>query len=263
MSVKATINGIEIYYEQHGEAVRHLVLINGLGTSTWLWEKNIPALSKHFRVLAFDNRGAGYSDKPAGPYSIAQMSEDLAGLMQHLAIPRAHILGVSMGGYVAQEFALTHPEMVDHLVLVATGPGGRQQVPMSDEVLDLLMKPSLGDGDLIREKFRLAFTEAYLQKEMAHLVALRLATPQPPEAYLAQARAGASFDRYRDLQKIAAPCLIVAATGDVVVPVENARILAGRIPKSQLKIYQGFAHQFIVENACEFNRDVIHFLTSS
>ncbi len=263
MAATATINGIRIYYEQHGEAGPHLVLINGLGTSTWLWEKNIPALAKHFRVLAFDNRGAGYSDKPPGPYSIAQMSADLTGLMEYLGISRAHILGVSMGGYVAQEFALTHPEMVDRLVLVATGPGSSVQVPMSAEVLELLMKPSLGDGDLIRQKFRLAFTEAFLEKEMSHLVGLRLATPQPPEAYLAQARAGAAFDRYRDLPAIAAPCLIVAATGDVVVPVENARILAGRIPNSQLKIYQGFAHQFIVENAREFNRDLIQFLTGS
>ncbi len=259
MSVTVNIHGIDLHYHIQG-AGPHLTLIGGLGTGLWLWERNITELANHFTVLTFDNRGAGKSGKPAGPYTIAQMTDDTAELLRYLNISRTHILGVSMGGFIAQQFALEYPEMVDRLVLVATGPGRSISVPMSEEVLQLLIAPSVGDSQMMRKKFQLAFTPEYLEHEMDQLIITRLKNPQPPEAYLAQAQAGAMFDRSKDLSRIMAPCLIMSATGDVIIPPENARILARNIPNSKLKIYEGFAHQFLVENAENFNRDVIDFL---
>jgi pimeloyl-ACP methyl ester carboxylesterase len=255
----APANDINLYFELHGSGP-FLTLIGGLGTATWLWENNIPALSQHFTVLVYDNRGAGKSDIPDGPYTIRQMAEDLAGLLQYLNISRTHLLGVSMGGYIAQEFALDYPECVDHLILAATTPGKSQTVPMAPEVMELLITPSEGDKDLMRRKFALAFTHDYLDRHMDKLIEQRLSTPQPPAAYLAQAAAGAAFDRSGDLHKIKHPTLVVGATGDRIIPVENIHRLAALIPNAQTIVYDGFAHQFVVENAAEFNRDVIAFL---
>ena len=107
-------NGINIYYEKSGSGP-YLILIEGLGAATYLWEKQVPEFSKHFTTVVYDNRGVGKSDKPPGPYTIKMMADDLAGLMDTLKIPKAHILGASMGGFIAQEFALSYPlDLRDH-----------------------------------------------------------------------------------------------------------------------------------------------------
>ncbi|RMI01029.1 MAG: alpha/beta fold hydrolase, partial [Calditrichaeota bacterium] len=153
----AVVNGLRLYYEIHGEGP-WLVLIEGLGVATWLWEKQIPEFSRHFRVLAYDNRGTGKSDKPPGPYTVGEMAEDLAGLMEVLQIPRAHVLGISLGGYIAQEFALRYPERVDRLVLVATGHGGPDQVPIPPETVQQILEPGDGSRESVRRKLALAFS---------------------------------------------------------------------------------------------------------
>ncbi len=258
----AHINGTHLYYEIHGHGP-YLILIEGLGAATWLWEKQLPEFSQHFTTVMYDNRGSGLSDKPPGPYSISLLADDLAALMEYLEISQAYILGVSMGGFIAQEFALTSPEKVNRLVLAATGCGGKDQVAMPPEVLKSLMENSGSSRDAIRRKLSLAFSETFMNTpQVEHLIDLRLQTPQPRHAFLAQAEAGATFDRSADIHLITAPTLILAASGDKLVPAENANILARKIPNSQLKIYPGLGHQFWVENAAEFNRDVIEFLAT-
>jgi pimeloyl-ACP methyl ester carboxylesterase len=260
---KQKVNGVELYYEISG-AGPYLVLIEGLGVATWIWEKQTPELSKHFTILAYDNRGAGKSEKPAGPYSISMMADDLAGLLDSLKISKAHVLGISMGGFIAQDFALRYPAKVDRLILVATSAGGPDHVPMSQEVLALMFATDGAPRDLTRRKLALAYSDSFMQKsqEVEHLIDLRLADPQPPYAYMAQAMAGAAFNLSDQAQQIQAPCLIMAATGDRLVPVANAHNLAKKIPDNRLKIYEGHGHQFFVENAAAFNRDVITFLTT-
>jgi len=260
---KVKANGIELYYERSG-AGPHLVLIEGLGVSTWIWEKQAPAFSKHFTTIVYDNRGVGKSEKPAGPYSISLMADDLAALLDSLKIPRAHILGISMGGFIAQDFALRYPQKVDRLILVATSAGGPDHVPMAPDVLALMFAADGQPRDLTRRKLALAYSDSFMQKSSAveHLIDLRLADPQPPAAYMAQAMAGAAFNLSDKVRQIKAPTLIMAATGDRLVPVANARNLNKKISHSRLKIYTGFGHQFFVEAAEAFNRDVIAFLTA-
>ena len=261
---KIKANGVELYYEMAG-AGPNLVLIEGLGVATWIWEKQVPAFSKHFTTLIYDNRGAGKSEKPAGPYSISLMADDLAALLDSLKIPRAHILGISMGGFIAQDFALRYPQKVDRLILVATSAGGPDHVPMAPEVLALMFAADGAPRDLTRRKLALAYSDSFMQNsgEIEHLIDLRLADPQPPPAYMAQAMAGAAFNLSDKVQHLIAPTLIVAATGDRLVPVANAHNLGKKIFHSQLKIYNGYGHQFFVENAEAFNRTVIDFLKSA
>jgi len=260
---KVKANGVELYYEMTG-AGPHLVLIEGLGVSTWIWEKQVAAFSQHFTTLVYDNRGAGKSEKPAGPYSISLMADDLAALLDSLKILKAHILGISMGGFIAQDFALRYPAKVDRLILVATSAGGPDHVPMAPDVLALMFAADGQPRDLTRRKLALAYSDSFMQKSGAveHLIDLRLADPQPPSAYMAQAMAGAAFNLSDKVQQITAPTLIMAATGDRLVPVANARNLNKKISHSQLKIYNGYGHQFFVENAEEFNREVITFLAN-
>ncbi len=115
----AAINGLNLYYEEAGSGPP-LLLIAGLSGTTLGWAMLLPALAAHFRVIAFDNRGAGRSSAPPGPYTTRQMAGDAAALLEHLGITRAHVIGLSLGGMIAQELALAHPERVDHLVLYAT-----------------------------------------------------------------------------------------------------------------------------------------------
>jgi pimeloyl-ACP methyl ester carboxylesterase len=254
------VNGVELYYEKHGQGP-HLVLIEGLGVATWLWEKQVPEFAKHFTTIIFDNRGAGKSDKPPGPYTIDMMADDLASLLDSLQVAKTHVLGVSMGGFIAQSFALRYPDKVERLVLVATSAGGPDHVPMSPEVLAAMFASEGQPRELLRRKLALAYSEEFMQSgDLEHLIDLRLAEPQPQHAYLAQATAGASFNLSDKAQNIRAPCLILAATGDRLVPVANAHNLSKKIPHSQLRIFEGYGHQFFVEIPDEFNREVIAFL---
>ena len=129
------VNDCKIYYEIHGEGAP-LVLIMGLRRNVEWWYRQIPSLSRQFQVIAFDNRGAGRSDKPDMEYSIRLFADDTAGLMDALNISKARILGISMGGYIAQELALNYPAKVHSLLLGCTGPGGARAVLMSPERME-------------------------------------------------------------------------------------------------------------------------------
>lgn len=259
---KIKANGVELYYEISGHGP-NLVLIEGLGVATWLWEKQVPEFSRSFTTIVFDNRGAGKSEKPAGPYSISMMADDLAALLDTLKINKAHILGVSMGGFIAQDFALRYPQKVDRLVLVATSAGGPDHVPMSPEVLAQMFASDGPPREVARRKLALAYSDEFMKTgPVEHLVDLRSSDPQPPPAFLAQATAGATFNLSDQVKEIHAPCLIMAASGDRLVPVANAQNLSKKIPGSRLKIYEGLGHQFFVESSERFNREVIEFLKS-
>ena len=122
------VNGVKLYYEIHGTG-EPLLLIEGLGYASWSWFRQIEVLSDSYGVVCFDNRGVGKSDKPDIPYSIELMADDVARLLESLSIEKAHILGVSMGGYIAQKLAINYPQKVKSLVLGCTSFGGSQSIP--------------------------------------------------------------------------------------------------------------------------------------
>jgi pimeloyl-ACP methyl ester carboxylesterase len=259
---KVKANGIELHYEVHGSG-EPLVLIGGLGADTFLWFRQIPELCKYFQVIAFDNRGAGESDKPEEPYTIPMFAADTAGLLTALGIRPAHVVGASLGGLIAQEFALTYPAMVNRLVLVSTTFGGPHQIPTPKETLTAMLNRT-GDPETdIRNNFKL-FTSQEWQRAHPEIVdqyvQWRVAHPQPPAAYQRQALAVAPFNAEERVSKIAAPTLVAHGADDRVVPVENARLLAGKIPHSQLMIFPGGGHAFTIEMSDEFNAAVVKFL---
>lgn len=247
-------NGIELYYEIHGQG-RPLLLIGGLGYGLWMWHKMIPLLAEHFQVIAFDNRGAGQSDQPAGPYNVAMLAEDTAGLLDALAITRAVVMGHSMGGFIAQQLALTRPDLIDRLVLSATNFGGPRHVPVTQAAIAVMMDRSGDPVDVVRRGISVACAPGFMDNhptEVQDLIDYRLTNPVPPVQYQAQMAVGlglfsaeAAFDGR--LSAIKAPTLILFGEHDQVVPPANADLLQEQIPDSQVVILPGAGHMFPIE----------------
>lgn len=249
----AHVNEIGLYYEVHGEGP-NLTLIEGLGYDLWMWNSQLPAFSPHFRVLVYDNRGVGRSECPPGPYSHAQNATDLAALLDHLGWERTHVLGISMGGFIAQQFALDYPTRVDRLVLAATGFGGANMVPITHEaVAAMTPDPSLAPEERIRRAMPVAFSD--------QIVRWRLEHPQPPHAAMAQLLAGVNFDVESRVSEIVAPTLVMTGNNDQVVPAQNAELLVARIPNAELLVLHKCGHVLNIECAERFNQEVVRFLS--
>lgn len=262
----AKVDDIDIYYETYGEG-EPLILIMGLGGSLEWWFLQIPALSQHYRVVAFDNRGSGRSDKPDIPYTMEMMAKDTIGLMDVLDIPSAHIFGISMGGMIAQHIALLYPQKVKTLILGATTCGGSHGVspdPESMKVLfDLERMQQLPSEERFREMLPFIFSHEFIESSRSVLQELAVRMSQhitPPHGYMRQAQAIMGHDTYGRLPQVKVPTLVIAAEEDRIVPVENSRIIASRIPGAELVVFKKAGHGFNIELADEVNRVVLDFL---
>jgi len=254
------VNGIRLYYETHGQG-EPLLLIAGVGYGTWLWAKQIPELSQHFHVIAFDNRGVGRSDKPDSDYTIPLLASDAYELLRALHIEHASVLGISLGGFIAQQLALDHPEIINKLILCSTSCGGPTMILPKGEVLQFM---AFGAGkETFQRGLELAFAQEYREKhpeEIARLTAPMRRTPQPRYAYLRQFMAPLTFNSEPRLHEITVPVLVMAGEADQVVPVENSRRLAAQLPNAQLITFPNAGHLFVVERADEVNKIILDFL---
>src|SRR5918997_4057970 len=134
---KATVRGVGLYYEEHGRG-EPLVLVPGFGAGLWIWHRQVPAFAERFRTIVFDPRGVARSHAPDAPFTMLDLAEDLAALLEGLKVERAHVLGASFGGFVAQEFALAHPRRTRSLVLCCTSYGGAGHRPPSAQTPEAL-----------------------------------------------------------------------------------------------------------------------------
>lgn len=267
---RARINDIEMYYEAHGPTAlpggqaEPLLLIMGLGACAASWEMQIPDFSREHLVIAFDNRGAGRTDKPDRPYTMPQMADDAAGLLDHLEVEAAHVFGMSMGGMIAQELALRHPKRVRALVLGGTMAGGPRAIMAGPQLIQQWASTALLPLEQAVERgLHFLYSEQFIAGNRNRLVkrALEMAHLQPPlDALRRQLMAVLQFNSHSRLADIKAPTLVVSGTDDRIVPPENSRILAERIPGAELLQYEGAGHGFLVEKAVEVNAAVLAFL---
>ncbi len=161
---KVNVNGCNIYYEIHGKG-EPLVMIMGLRRNLEWWYRQLQELSRHFKVIVFDNRGAGRSDKPETDYSIRLFADDTAALMDELGISKAHVLGFSMGGYIAQELVVNFPEKVINLALVSTSCGGEKAVLMSEDRLKTFTaNDGLSPEEILQKDMNIYFSDEYIEK---------------------------------------------------------------------------------------------------
>lgn len=283
---KAKVNGIEIYHEIYGTG-EPLVLIEGLGYSEWMWYKLVPKLSETHKVIVFDNRGVGKTDKPDSEYTIELMADDTAGLLRTLGIKSAHVLGISLGGFIAQELALRHPELVRSLVLVSTSTGSRNAMHKYSQlwngylklwgflpgIIEANGKASMPSGiepyygmtkeEKIRYGLMSAFTPEYFNdhpEEIDRIVEWRLENPQPTYAWKRQFIAGINFDSSSKVHEIEAPTLVVAGSEDKFVSPESSMELADIIPDSKFVTMEGTGHLLFIERSEELNNLVLSFL---
>jgi len=244
------VNDINMYYESHGEG-EPLVLLMGLAGGSSLWERQMEFFSSEYQVITFDYRGVGQSDKPDIPYSAAMLVDDVAGLMQSLGIAPAHVYGLSMGGMIAQELALEYPHVVRTLILGATSCGGAHAVWPSEEMMQILFNlPGLPPREAMKAASSLLFTTESLERNpdlLQQLVTRGAQSPPSPQGFKRHSEAISGFDTYDRLQQVEVPTLVIAGTEDRLLPPDNSRLLASRIPGAELVFLEGSGHGYIWE----------------
>jgi pimeloyl-ACP methyl ester carboxylesterase len=254
---------ISIYYETCGEG-DSLVLIMGLGGGSSLWWRQVAFFSPEYQVVTFDSRGVGRSEKPDAPYSMGMLVDDAAGLMEKLGIASAHVYGVSMGGMVAQELALRYPKLVSSLILGATTCGGTHAEMTDQETVQKLFSiMTLSPAEVVRVSTSVTFSAGFIEShrdKVKEWLIKGAESPPSPTGFKRQAEAVAGFETYDRLPQIRVPTLIVAGTADQLIPVENSRLLASRIPGAELVLFEGAGHGYLWEAEEEANRVVFDFL---
>ena len=249
---------MNIKWESQGDG-SPLLLIQGLGYGRWGWEPIVHGLAARHRVVSFDNRGIGESDKPEGPYTAAQMADDALQVLDEAGIDRAHVLGASLGGMIAQELAVRAPERVAKLILCCTTPGGPATVPMPEVTMRLFAEaPSLAPEVALRRFIENALGEDPPVALVDELFARRVANPPDPAGWQAQAAAGMTFQGVE--AQITAPTLILCGTADNVVDYRNAEVLAAGLQDVCVELLEGAGHLFFWEQPDESVRIINEFL---
>jgi pimeloyl-ACP methyl ester carboxylesterase len=269
----ARADNSELYYEEEG-AGDALILIMGLGASHSGWFLQVPAFRKHFRVITYDARGVGLSRDSGEPYTMRTLADDAVAILDHLDIERSHVLGLSLGGMVAQEVAITYPDRVHKLVLAATTPGGREQevAPAIRKAFGIDPDADLSAVDLADYAARgvdmkevgAIITRLSFNNPLVPWALMKLAQRQgkPPLDAGAdrQTQASATADTVDRLHLIQAPTLVITGAKDRIIAPGASEVLASRIPNSTLKLLKGAPHALNLESFRRFNRAVLRFL---
>ncbi|WP_435179913.1 alpha/beta fold hydrolase [Halorussus sp. AFM4] len=256
-----------------------VALVEGLGYGRWMWRWQRDGLAggqgspsgatrshddEGYRVVVWDNRGTGDSDAPEGPYTIAEMASDLEAVLDAVGAERAHVVGASMGGMIAQQYALDY-DRAESLGLLCTGPGGDDAVPTPEETRARMFDAPEGadEREAVRYKMKPAMTDEFWdanQDLVEEIVDWRLAGDASDAARDAQAAAVAGFDASDRLGEIDVPALVAHGTDDRVLPVGNADLLYEGLPNAQLAVFEGGSHLFFIERADVVNDRLAEFL---
>ena len=256
-------NGININYEERGEG-DPLILIMGLGADGSVWDLHAQAYEKHFRCILMDNRGAGLSDKPDGPYTTEMMADDTAGLMDALGIEKARVAGISMGGAIAQSLALRHPDKVQSMVLVSTWARCDTYAKVVFENFKK-MRAVADPGDFMELLQLWIFAADYTEANHADLIqgqqdARDTENPMPQHAFDAQCDACITHDTLDELDKIQVPTLITIGTADIFTPYHFSEAIHNRINGSEMFVLERVGHAHHWEKLGEFNSKSTAFL---
>ena len=251
----------KLYVEEHGEG-DPLLLVEGLGQSLWAWREQVPVFAERFRTIAFDTRGTGRSQVPAEPYWIPDLAEDAATILDGRA---AHVVGLSMGGYIALTLALARPKLVRSLVLVGTGAGGPDRVPRPDHVREAFAAAmGLPLEEFGRRTMPYTFSAGWAEANPRRFEEILAARLEHPTSYgTIDAHMNACYRYYEEgveVGRIEAPALVIHGDEDLIVPVENGRMLAARLPSARYVELPGRGHNIPLEDPETFNRLVLEFL---
>ena len=260
---KVKVGDIHIYYEVKGEG-DPLLLIMGIGGKTTQWRWQVDDLARDFRVIVFDNRGAGKTDKPDMEYTMKMFADDTAGLLQALNINQASVFGISMGGMIALELVCQHPELVKKLILGCTTPGGRNSVVLGKDAHEVMTSNrKLGLEQFYHKMIPWVFSADFLAHN-PHMgeqwLALQLENPTPDYSYQRQWEATMHHNTFRRLPQISVPTLVITGSEDKLIPPQNSELMAREIPGAKLVMMEGAGHCFFVERAEETNKIIRDFI---
>ena len=249
--------GTKIYWEEHGQG-DPLLLVMGLGATLDLWHRVTPMVSATYRTILLDNRGAGRSDAPPGPYSIPQMAEDALAVLDAAGVSTARVFGASMGGMIAQELALNHPERVRSLILGCTAAGGKAAVPADREVAAALTaRMTMPPDEAARVMVPFTYDASTPRARVDEDCAIRERNAIGNDAFSAQYQAIRAWPGTIDrLGALAMPVLVIHGETDRLVPAENGRIVARAIPQSKLVMIPNASHIFFTDQP-EASKDAI------
>ena len=251
-----------MYYELHGDG-EPLLLIRGLGSTCDGFKAQVDGLSPYFRVISFDNRCVGRTDQPQEPFTIADMADDTAALLDALGVENTNVFAVSLGGMVAQELVLRHPQRVRRLVLACTHAGPRTAARSPDWAVQLFNESrDMPRPEALRHSVPLLFAQKTVEERpelVEETLAVMANNNQPKGSYLLQLGAVMQHDTFDRLADITHPTLVLTGTEDTLVAPENSRIIARSIPGARLIEFEGTGHVFFTEKADEVNRTLIDF----
>lgn len=258
-----TFKDVRIYWESYGRK-EPLLLISGVSGGTWTWEESIEAWSPHFRVIVFDNIGAGRSSKPDRPYTVKEMADHAAAVLDAAGVKEAGVVGLSMGGMIAQELTLRHPSRVHRLVLGCTHCGGSRRIPPHPKVIQRFAdNTGLSPEEIIDKDLALLVTPQFIEKGSDALKRYKerqLKAPfQPDDALKRQLEAIGGFDACDRIANIQVPTLILTAEKDLLVPPENGRLLSILISGAKKKSFANAGHLIYLECAQDFHEIVMEF----
>ena len=268
---RAFINGVNICYNIDGSG-EPLFLIQGLtgGRNDWFFQMR--SFKKHYRVVTFDNRGAGSTDKPDESYDIRTMADDTIGLMDHLKVDRAHILGMSLGSLIAQEIVINYPDRIMKLILVAAivyGEGMREITEGMREALGLRENYSEEEARNVMNNIDVTeyfakVTGLSFNKKLFRMMLIPLSKIHAKrigrEGLMGQLHAASTCETLDKLHTIKAPTLVLTGAEDKVVSPHSSEMIADRIPNAKLVKVEGGSHAFYLEKPRRFNKEVLDFL---
>jgi aminoacrylate hydrolase len=258
---RMSIGDCSLYVERHGEGFP-VFLISGLSGQASYWQSQIPAFSREFGLVLHDHRGVGQSDHVKMSYTVDKMAADVVALMDALEIEKAHIVGHSTGGAIAQVLAIEHPKRVEALVITASWPKPdayfRREFMLRKEIL-----AGLGPTAYVQQASLMLYPAAWVAEHneaLRGMEAQQIANFPPTEIMLSRIDALMAFDRTRDLGRIKAPTLVVGAADDQVTPAYHSEALARAIPDAELKLFAAGGHAFTQVMPRDFNQAVLPFL---
>ncbi len=256
----------ELFFEDHGSGIP-ILFLEGLGYSLWMWKYQLPDMKKWARTILVDNRGVGKSTPLSTSYSVTSFAEDALKIMDNIKIEKFYVLGVSMGGFIAQELARLSPEKVKGLILVSTSCGGTKSYPMTKEVFDEMTKTLNNETqeEKLKRTMKLAFTNSYpdLSKEIfEEIINDRLLTLQDQKQLLFQSLSVLNFDSCSSNSELNMPSIIIAGTEDKVLPWLNSLLLYKSLKNSAIVLFKSQNHLLFIEKYKEFNNLIKNFVVS-
>lgn len=241
-----------------------ILLLTGLASKRLGWVRQLDVFGREYRTIAMDYRDTGDSDEVSDAYTVSDLADDAAALLGALGVTRAHVVGISLGGFTALQFALRHPDLLDRLVLVSTSAGGSAHVPPSPEIAAILAPiPGMEIGERAIRNYSQIMAADFVAahpEAMERIAATARYRPQSGAAYMRQLQAALAHDVADSLHRITAPTLVIHGDFDPLIPPANGEYLATRINGARHIVYPNTGHIPIIERADDFNRDVLAFL---